>query len=72
MQTLIVLKRVQPATAEQHQDAMACDPKMSQHVTTQQHTDNKKSTVLHISENVAEPQQETTAYHPQTVQHATL
>ncbi|MBV6598235.1 DNA-binding protein, partial [Acinetobacter baumannii] len=35
-------------------------------------TDNKKNNELNIAENVAVPQQETTAYHPQTLQHATL
>ncbi|KAA5761610.1 DNA-binding protein, partial [Klebsiella pneumoniae] len=43
-----------------------------QHATTQQATDNKKNNELNIAENVAVPQQETTAYHTQTLQHATL
>ncbi|OKO23025.1 hypothetical protein AM414_003859 [Acinetobacter baumannii] len=45
---------------------------MPQHATTQQDTDNKKNNELNIAENVAVPQQETTAYHTQTLQHATL
>ncbi|HDX6051498.1 TPA: DNA-binding protein, partial [Acinetobacter baumannii] len=40
--------------------------------TTQQDTDNKKNNELNIAENVAVPQQETTAYHTQTLQYATL
>ena len=45
---------------------------MPQHATTQQDNDNKKNNELNIVENVAVPQQETTAHHSQTLQHATL
>ena len=54
------------------QDATACDTDLPQHATTQQDNDNKKNNELNIAENVAVPQQETTAYHTQTLQHATL
>jgi len=66
MQTLIELKTVAPATAAPQQDATACDTKMPQHATTQQDNDNKKNNELNIAE------QETTAYHTQKLQHATL
>ena len=33
---------------------------------------HRKNNELNIAENVAVPQQETTAYHTQTLQHATL
>ena len=72
MQTLIELKSVAPATAAQQQDATACDTNMPQHAKTPQDNDNKKNNELSITENVAVPQQETTAYHTQTLQHATL
>jgi hypothetical protein len=63
MQTLIELKTVAPATAAPQQDATACDTDMPQHATTQQDNDYKKNNELNIVENVAVPQQETTAYH---------
>ena len=72
MQTLIELKSVAPATASPQQDATACDTDMPQHTKTQQDNDNKKNNEINIAENVAVPQQETTAYHTQTLQHATL
>ena len=72
MQTLIELKSVAPATTAPQQDATACDADMPQHATTQQDNDNKKNNELNIAENVAVPRQETTAYHTQTLQHATL
>ena len=72
MQTLIELKTVAPATAAPQQDATACDTDMPQHAITQQGNDNKKNNGLNIVENVAVPQQETTAHHSQTLQHATL
>ena len=72
MQTLIELKTVAPATAAPQQDATACDTDMPQYATTQQDNDNKKNNELNIVENVAVPQQETTAYHTQTLQHTTM
>ncbi|MBQ0138195.1 MAG: helix-turn-helix domain-containing protein [Kurthia sp.] len=72
MQTLIELKSVAPATAAPQQNATACDADMTQHAKNQQKYDNKKNDALNIAENVAVRQQETTAYHNQTLQHATL
>ena len=71
MQTLIELKTVAPATAAPQEDATACDTDMPQHATIQQDNDNKKNNELNIVENVAVPQQETTAHHSQTLQHTT-
>ncbi|UUS62595.1 MULTISPECIES: plasmid replication DNA-binding protein [unclassified Acinetobacter] len=72
MQTLIELKSVAPATATPQQDATACDTDTPQYATTHQNNDNKENINSFVAENAVVTQQDTTAHHNQTLQHATL
>lgn len=72
MQTLIELKSVAPATAAPQQHATVCDTDAPQHATTNQGDDNKDNINSFFVDNVATLQQNTTAEHNQTLQHATV